>query len=370
MKVRFHIHYNTQWGEQLAVSGDCPALGNGAPATALRMTHTGSGHWTAEADIDAPTSLSYSYILLREGVSLPVRTEWGRPRTVALQRGPLSIDDRWHDRPADAPFYSSLLRDVVNRRPTHPRLDSRGWLTLTIQAPTIDPSRRLAISGNLPQLGQWDPEHAFPLDDSAFPLWQATLDLTPEQARGMEFKIISIGRDASVAWPQGDNLRLPSSVVYADTQQRLIELPQYIDPLPLWKATGTAVPVFSLRSADDYGIGDFYDLMPLADWVAATGQRIIQILPVNDTTKSYDGGDAYPYNAISTFALNPVYLRPEAMGSLHDPDLTAEMRERAAALNALEAADYAGALRLKLDYARRLYALEGQGRRLLYYGGL
>lgn len=360
MKVRFHIHYHTQWGEQLAVSGDCPALGNGAPATALRMTHTGSGHWTAEADIDAPTSLSYSYILLRDGVSLPVRTEWGRPRTVALQRGPLSIEDRWHDRPADAPFYSSLLRDVVNRRPTHPRLDSRGWLTLSIQAPTIDPSRRLAIAGNLPQLGLWDPEHAFPLDDSAFPLWQATLDLTPEQARAMEFKIISIGRDASVAWPQGDNLRLPPSVGHYDTQQRLIELPQYIDPLPLWKATGTAVPVFSLRSADDYGIGDFYDLMPLADWAAATGQRIIQILPVNDTTKSYDGGDAYPYNAISTFALNPVYLRPEAMGSLHDPDLTAEMRERAAALNALEAADYAGALRLKLDYARRLYALEGK----------
>lgn len=93
---------------------------------------------------------------------------------------------------------------------------------------------------------------------------------------------------------------------------------------------------------------------------AATGQSIIQILPVNDTTKAYDAGDAYPYNAISTFALNPVYLRPEAMGSLNDAEATAEMRRRAATLNALPAADYAGALRLKLDYARRLYEMEGK----------
>ncbi len=137
---------------------------------------------------------------------------------------PLSVEDRWHDRPADAPFYSSLLRDVVNRRPTHPRNDMAGNLTLTIEAPTIDPSRRLAISGNLPQLGRWNPESALPLDDSSFPLWRATLDLTAEQARSAEFKIISIGRDASVAWPAGDNLRLPDAPD-SDSFSRIVELP-------------------------------------------------------------------------------------------------------------------------------------------------
>ena len=103
MKVRFHIHYHTRWGEQIAVSGNCPALGNGSPGAALLMTHTGDGHWTAEAEIEAPASLSYSYLLMCDGVSLPVRTEWGLPRTIALQGGPLSVEDRWHDRPADAP---------------------------------------------------------------------------------------------------------------------------------------------------------------------------------------------------------------------------------------------------------------------------
>ncbi len=51
------------------------------------------------------------------------------------------------------------------------------------------------------------------------------------------------------------------------------------------------------------------------------------------------------------------------MGSLNDAEATADMRRRAATLNALPAADYAGALRLKLDYARRLYEDGGRSHR-------
>ena len=51
-----------------------------------------------------------------------------------------------------------------------------------------------------------------------------------------------------------------------------------------WKCAGTAVPVFSLRTEDSFGIGDFHDLKKLVDWVAATGQRVIQLHPVKDTT--------------------------------------------------------------------------------------
>lgn len=80
-----------------------------------------------------------------------------------------------------------------------------------------------------------------------------------------------------------------------------------------WKCAGTAVPVFSLRSEDSFGIGDFHDLMKMADWAAATGQRVIQLLPVNDTTMTGTRLDSYPYSANSTYALHPqfIYL-PEA----------------------------------------------------------
>jgi 4-alpha-glucanotransferase len=68
--------------------------------------------------------------------------------------------------------------------------------------------------------------------------------------------------------------------------------------------TGVAIPVFSLRTDDNCGVGEFYDLIKLGQWCKKAGIDIIQILPVNDT-----GGDSSPYSAQSAFALNPLYIR-------------------------------------------------------------
>lgn len=67
--------------------------------------------------------------------------------------------------------------------------------------------------------------------------------------------------------------------------------------------TGVAIPVFSLRTEDNCGVGEFYDLIKLGQWCKKTGQDIIQILPVNDT-----GANASPYSAQSAFALNPLFI--------------------------------------------------------------
>lgn len=75
-----------------------------------------------------------------------------------------------------------------------------------------------------------------------------------------------------------------------------------------WKAAGTAVPVFSLRSRNSFGIGEFHDLKLLVDWAARTGQKVLQLLPVNDTTMTGTWEDSYPYNANSSFALHPQFI--------------------------------------------------------------
>ena len=68
-------------------------------------------------------------------------------------------------------------------------------------------------------------------------------------------------------------------------EQRTVALPYvHLNNRPRWKGAGTAIPVFSLRSERDFGIGQFTDLKLLVDWAATTGQSIIQTLPVNDTT--------------------------------------------------------------------------------------
>jgi len=105
---------------------------------------------------------------------------------------------------------------------------------------------------------------------------------------------------------------------------------------PLWRGAGTAIPVFSLRSNDDFGVGEFYDLKLMVDWAAETGQSVIQLLPVNDTTMTHDWMDSYPYNSNSSFALHPQYINLPAAGV----KLTASYKKLRSELNALPQLDY------------------------------
>ncbi len=71
----------------------------------------------------------------------------------------------------------------------------------------------------------------------------------------------------------------------------------------LKRRAGIAVPLFSIYSKNSIGIGDIEDLKLLIDWCRKTGQTIIQLLPLNET-----GTDKAPYNSISTFAIEPIYI--------------------------------------------------------------
>ena len=83
---------------------------------------------------------------------------------------------------------------------------------------------------------------------------------------------------------------------------------------PGWKGAGTAIPVFALRSEDDFGVGEFLDLKKMVDWAVLTGQTFLQLLPVNDTTMFGTLDDSYPYNANSSFALHPQFINLPAAG--------------------------------------------------------
>ncbi len=58
-------------------------------------------------------------------------------------------------------------------------------------------------------------------------------------------------------------------------------------PADTWKGAGVAIPVFSLRSENSFGVGEFTDLKLLADWAKRTGLKLIQILPINDTSATH-----------------------------------------------------------------------------------
>jgi 4-alpha-glucanotransferase len=74
------------------------------------------------------------------------------------------------------------------------------------------------------------------------------------------------------------------------------------------RRAGVATPLFSLYSKSSLGIGEIPDLKLLGDWCLATGMSVIQLLPMNEV-----GSHHTPYDAQSSFALEPMYLSLEAL---------------------------------------------------------
>ena len=125
---------------------------------------------------------------------------------------------------------------------------------------------------------------------------------------------------------------------------------------PGFRGAGTAVPVFSLRTERDYGIGDFRDLRPLVDWAASTGQTVIQLLPVGDTTRQGGWEDSYPYSPVSSFALHPLYLRLQDIGIKEDEAFLKAQED----INALPEIDWPRVAREKMALIRKAFAWNGK----------
>lgn len=87
-------------------------------------------------------------------------------------------------------------------------------------------------------------------------------------------------------------------------------------PLPFFprKAAGVMIPLFSLRSTRNWGIGDFGDVPPFMDWMTRIGLRVLEILPLNELSP----GETCPYQALSGFASDPMYLALDRWPDVRD----------------------------------------------------
>jgi len=361
MMLTLHIDYRTQWGESLKVCGSAQAFGAGRENFAVPMMPDDNGRWTLHINIpDAEMPLDYRYIVVRDDRT--VRREWGTPHSVRCAPGLHScvVFDRWTDMPADKPFYSSAFSQCVCKRNADGPVPGpqAGKLLFEVEAPMIAPGHTLAVCGSTPSLGSWDTAHAVRLSDAAFPLWCGLVDMRDITADS-EYKFIVVDKadGTLVAWEHGDNRRI--GIQPAVGEATVLSGLRFRNPFGRWKGAGVAIPVFSLRSDDDFGVGDFYDLKKMIDWAVATGQRFVQILPVNDTTMTHTWMDSYPYNANSTFALHPMYLRLQELGTLADKGRQTYFDNLGRELNALEQIDYERVNQGKIAFFREIFAQEG-----------
>ena len=219
-------------------------------------------------------------------------------------------------------------------------------LTIKTIGPWLLHGEQILISGNCPALGNWDPARALPMTNTQGILWH--VDLDPAQLpENLEYKFICRKPDGTDTWETCFNRTDPFAVTETTFPN---QHPRF---------AGTAIPVFSLRSRNSAGIGDFGDIPLMVDWAAATGQAVLQLLPVNDTTSTKTWTDSYPYGGITIMALHPIYLNLKDIGPLSSKKAQAAFDAEAAALNALPQLDYERVFELKDNYARAIFIQKG-----------
>ena len=233
----------------------------------------------------------------------------------------------------------------------------RKTILFRVSAPQLSSGQVLAVIGSHPALGSWNAARYLPMEPAGMGDWMLTLNVD-WMGLPLEYKYVVINKETHelVAWEEGDNRVLTEEL--ADGEVYVA----YGEPLRLaekpWRAAGVCVPVFALRSEHSCGVGDFGDLYRFVDWAAEVGIRIIQLLPVNDTTHSGKWNDSYPYNIMSAFDLHPHYIDLSQLEPLNDKERMTAFRRQQSELNALPYSDYEAVHRVKTDYLRALYEQE------------
>ena len=380
MKLKFTIQYGTQWGENLYVAITYKSKDGTEKVRRLPMSTDDGWHWELETSAvesrqhPVETITYYYYVADADGVEL--RREWtGVPRTFYFDATKNFImPDLWREVPLQYHLFSKAFQ-VTSGLPSDENLHIqrvplyRKTIIFRVSAPQLKKGQSVAILGSHPALGSWSPARYLRMEPLGLCEWQLSVNVDAILLP-LEFKyvIVDDATHALEAWEEGDNRTVegmlpPEQIAVPDGTVLVVNGESLRIKEDTWRAAGVAVPVFSLRSTRSCGVGDFGDLRLLVDWAVTTGMKVIQLLPVNDTTASCSWSDSYPYNIVSAFALHPQYLDLNAIGPLRDKKrMTAFLRQQRE-LNALNYTDYEAVQRVKFDYIREVF--EERGRQLL-----
>ena len=377
MKLKFTIQYGTQWGQNLYVLITYRSADGTERSSRLMMLTSDGWQWEVETSALVSrqhpiTSFSYFY-QVEDADGNVLRREWNAvPRTYYFDSSKNYIlADQWRDVPLQYHLYSNAYlttshfqRDEEVQALRVPLY--RKTVIFRVSAPQLQKGQSLAIIGNHPAIGSWNTARYLKMEYIGRYDWLLSVNvdaiLLPIEYK---YVIIDDATHALLEWEEGDNrttdgMLPPDQTVIPDGTV----LVAYGESLRIkertWRAAGVVVPVFSLRSQSSYGVGDFGDLRRMVDWAVATGMKVIQLLPVNDTTYAHSWSDSYPYNIVSAFALHPHYMDLEALGRLKSKaKMTAYHRQRQE-LNALAYSDYEAVDRVKTAYIQEVFEERGQ----------
>ena len=370
MKLKFTIQYGTHWGESMHVVLCCGSQDGTQRVSNLLMTTQDGLWWTLETAVlesrQHPVSTVTYHYQVEDAEGTVLRREWSQVlRTYWSDSSKNYVfNDQWRDMPLCAHLYSNACLTTVGkavgehvearRLPLY-----RKTIVFRVSAPQLTKGHSVALLGSHPAMGSWSTARYLRMEYIGQQDWMLSVnvDVVPMP---IEYKYVVVDDQTHelTVWEEGDNRVVQEELT--DGEVRVV----YGGILHLkektWRAAGVVIPVFALRSEHSCGVGDFGDLKRMVDWAVATGMKIIQLLPVNDTTTDGRWHDSYPYNITSCFALHPHYLDLEQLGELKSKNAMTAYRRQQRELNALPYSDYEAVERVKSEYVSDIFAERGE----------
>ncbi|KAF3790784.1 4-alpha-glucanotransferase [Nymphaea thermarum] len=366
--LSFRIPYHTQWGQSLLVSGSEPVLGSWNVKRGLLLTPVHANNellWCGTLSVPVGFRCEYGYFLVDDEREV-LRWEGSR-HTITLtsefQEGEVvEIHDLWQTA-KEALFNRSAFKDVVFHRRSNSEsyvaqngfqnskaaLNQQGikpllagtdyvYIHFRINCPKLEDGVSVIVTGSCSMLGRWEVKNGLKLICLGGSIWQA--DCRRQNA------ILEIGPNRELTI---DSIldRIPRHILASDGVFREAS----------WRGVGVAIPMFSVRSEDDLGVGEFLDLKLLIDWAVDSGFHLIQLLPVNDTSVHGMWWDSYPYSSLSVFALHPLYLRVQALSKNFSDEIENEIIQAKSYLD-LKDVDYEATMNIKISIAKKVFSVE------------
>lgn len=362
MKIDFYLRFYTQPGQSIWLSGNWTALGDGDPEKAFSLQYVSGEFWHCTLQlVEFPADLLCYHYILRDPDG--TMTEEGEDKFIAPP--PAGIEevqaiDTWnYAGEFENTFYTSPFQEVL--LPSHKagkKRPAKGSFThmFRIKAPLLQENEVVCLLGNGAALHDWNQQDPLLLaPESAW--WMTWLQI-PAESFPIYYKygIYNKKDKQFVQYEAGPNRSLPG-----DARQKMITILHdgFVHlPNTGWRGAGVAIPVFSLRSRKSMGVGEFSDLKELVDWAVKCNLRLIQILPVQDTTATHTWTDSYPYAAISAFALHPIFLNLAACAGRKYADLIKPLKKKQKELNDLPDLNYEEVMKIKLLTVSELYELQ------------
>ena len=370
MILRFNITYYTNFGQKLMICGTLPELGNMKESAAREMfpVDPENGKWDLEVDIQNRNQLQfdYRYFVFDENTGIKLY-EWG-DRKIDMspaQYNLYEINDNWRAYAhRESAFFSSVFTEGLYKpskiwsKPSFEVTSTKSEeyiVRFQINLARIKSGHRVGITGDAQSLGKWDVSQGIKMANTNHPQWSADVKVKKtELPLNYKYFLYDEEQDRIEFLESADNRVLDLNTQTENTC--IIQTDEYFRfPSNQWKGAGVAIPVFSLRRKNGYGIGEFTDIKLLVDWAKKTGMKLIQLLPVNDTIATHTWKDSYPYASISVFALHPVYANLSKMGKLSSPVTRQVIEEQGKALDKKDKVDYEGVMQLKSRFFKMLF---------------